>query len=59
MDFKITPHADGIDNPLFEGIHSHLQILIPIVKLNQTHESLELDSNSIKFPRNPANQTHP
>ena len=40
MDFKIPPHADGIENPLFEGIHSHLQIPILILKPNQTQESL-------------------
>ena len=51
MDFKIPPHADGIENSLFEGIHSHLQIPIPILKPNQTQESLEIRFQFHKIPK--------
>jgi len=56
MVFKIPPHADGIENPLFEGIHSHIQILIPNLKPNQTHESLGI---GLQFHRIPNESNEP
>ena len=43
MDFKIPPHANEIENPLFEEIHFILQIPILIIKPNQTQESLGIE----------------